>query len=372
MANKHILITKLFDAGGSNSHLKLLVKYFGEKNIILILEDKEQVTHLNNLFPANTFKTKIIPGLHQYAHLRYKFTTNIRELLNIAWSVAALLLLNIRYGFADVTISSVEPEKYLYLLWTPFITVRYILHTEPPAAFSTFTSFTCNTCLAKGKRIIAVSRHMRQVIARQWDIKPGKQSFITVIHNSLPEEQVVVKQDFLFKNHKIVLTIGRVEPNKNPATWLQVARAITANHRDVEFIWLGNGPELAHFKNLVSAEERISFKGLVLYPQPYLEKAFIYYQPSLNESHGIAVLEAMYYQLPCVVSDAGGLPESVKDDCNGYLVKPTDVQQHVSSIIKLIENPVSYYTFALNSSQRYWALFSFNNFKHGMDAVYLV
>ena len=35
-------------------------------------------------------------------------------------------------------------------------------------------------------------------------------------------------------------------------------------------------------------------------------------------SHGIAVVDAMLMALPCVVSNAGGLPESVVNGKTGY------------------------------------------------------
>lgn len=368
---KHIVIAKLFDTGGSNAHLKLLVKYFGADNVILILENEHQKLYLDHIFPDHSLKTKVIKKLHGYAHLRYRFTTNIKECLQIIGSILTILLLSAKYKFADVTISSVESEKYLYLLWLPFVKTTYILHTEPTKFYTPFTPFTCNSRLSSKKQLVAVSHYMKKAICQQWDINYSKQSFVMVIHNSLPEDWAISPPlPYHHNKQKIILTIGRVDANKNPKIWLQVARNITAKYLDVSFIWLGNGPGLDDFTQQTAAGDNITFVGLVTDPLPYLKKAYLYYQPSLNESHGIAVLEAMYNGLPCVVSNAGGLPESVNNNDNGSLVDSLNVQEHVLKISQLLNNTGQRDLYGQNSSKRYQEVFSYNAFKIKMDAIY--
>lgn len=368
---KHIIITKLFDTGGSNAHLILLINYFGVDNVVLVLEGQQQKSFLDGIFPNHTIKTIVLKKLYHYAHLQYRFTTNIKECFQIIWSVLTVLLLSAKYRFADITISSVEPEKYLYLLWLPFVKTTYILHTAPAQAYTPFTPFTCNRRLGSKKKMIAVSRYMQKAMCRQWAINNNKRPFVAVIHNSLSKDQapctpVPYKSD----EPKIILTIGRVDVNKNPQIWLQTARAIIAKYPNVNFMWLGNGPGLDDFIQQTATEAKITFKGLVADPQPYLKTAYLYYQPSLIESHGIAVLEAMYNGLPCVVSDAGGLPESVEDDYNGFLVDPVDAQEHILKISGLIDNFHQKDLYGKNSCKRYQELFSYDTFKAKMDTIY--
>ena len=56
---KHIIITKLFEFGGSNEHLKALIKYFGKENIILLLEDTSQLAYLKNIESTDGLQVKI-------------------------------------------------------------------------------------------------------------------------------------------------------------------------------------------------------------------------------------------------------------------------------------------------------------------------
>jgi glycosyltransferase involved in cell wall biosynthesis len=371
MSRKHIIITKLFEFGGSNTHLKTLIKYFGEKDVILLLEDQSQLNYLETLGFSSELKVKITSNLLGYAHLRYRFTTNIKEFLHIIRSIIAIQILSIRYGFADITISEVEPEKHLYLLWIPFSKIRYILHTTPNRRYTSFTSFTCNSVLSKRKRIITVSNSNKLLICENWDISNKKKMFVEVIYNCIIESKSNDRQKALQINNKqLIVTMGHVIGYKNPSQWLQVAKIITSMRENVQFIWFGNGPLLYQLQEATKGAKRIIFKGLVSNTGIWLKEAIIYYQPSLNETHGIAVVEAMYNYLPCVVSNVGGLPESVNDKFNGLLVHPTKTSDHVDAILKLVDDPQLRRQYSLNGHRRYNELFTFEVFKARMDNIY--
>lgn len=367
---KHIVIAKLFDSGGSNTYFKNLISYLGKENVIVIVEHADQLIYLKNIIKDGLFKTKIITDLHPYAHLQYRATTNIKEFFYIIKSLITIALLSVRFGFAPVTISCVEPEKYLYLFWLPFVKVNYVLHSEPHPVMSFFTTFTCNLLLSSNKKVITVSKSMQEIICRNWAIKRAKTQFVILIYNCLLE------QDFK-KTHRVnnlkkltVITLGHVDGRKNPDLWLLVAKKITSTYSNVTFCWLGNGPLLDQFKEETKHEGAITFLGLIENPQYFLEQSAIYYQPSIVEPHGIAVIEAMYYKLPCVVSNVGGLPESVKHNYNGIVVEVNNLLENVNAIIELLEDADKRSRYGQNGFKRYHELFSYAAFKEKMDAVY--
>lgn len=87
-------------------------------------------------------------------------------------------------------------------------------------------------------------------------------------------------------------------------------------------------------------EKRILLPGYVKDPSTWYAQAHIYFQPSLRESHGIAVLEAMSHGLPCVVADTGGLPESVVNFETGYVCPPTQPDNFTERILELLNDAV--------------------------------
>lgn len=367
---KHVIITKLFDSGGSNTHFQTLVNYFGKENVILVLENNKQLVHLNNIIDGNLFKTKVLPRLHRIAHLNNLFTTNIKELFLIIDSIITILILSIKNGFADITISAVEPEKHLYLLWLPFIKVTYILHSEPQLAMTKFTTFTCDCKLSKQKVIVTVSNFMQQAIYKQWRINHKKIKFVNVIYNCIVETDFEKKLKLVEPKKLYIITLGHVDIRKNPHTWLEVAKKVILERNNVEFIWLGNGPLLDLFKEKTKYTPRIVFFGLINNRQLYLEKSAIYYQPSIIEPQGIAVLEAMFNRLPCVVSNIGGLSESIQNKYNGILVNPRNIEENVTALIHLLDNAELRHSYGSNSFNRYQVLFTYNNFKTKMDVIY--
>jgi glycosyltransferase involved in cell wall biosynthesis len=108
---------------------------------------------------------------------------------------------------------------------------------------------------------------------------------------------------------------------------------------DVLFVWVGDGELLDSMRaeiNALGLDDRIRFSGFVAEPSTWYETAQVYFQPSLRESHGIAVLEAMAHGLPCVVADTGGLPESVVDGETGYVCPPADSADFAGRITELL------------------------------------
>ena len=143
------------------------------------------------------------------------------------------------------------------------------------------------------------------------------------------------------KKLPIVLTVAHVSWYKNPDRWLSVAIEVIKDKPEVSFIWLGGGALMEKMKERVNAlglNDRIIFKGHNENVAEYYSQAMVYFQPSLLENHSISVVEAMAHGLPCVVSNAGGLPESVVNGETGFTSPTDNVDIFALNINKLLDD----------------------------------
>ena len=339
---------------------------------MIILKTEEEQIYLKNLQlgPANVLIKILI--IHEYTRFsKGSLASNFLEGARMLKSLPTIYNLCLKNKFATITISEVDPEKYFYLMWLPFIRVVYVLHSEPDELASSFTRFSANFLLGRRKKIITVSKSNRDKLIRNWKISKRAAKYVHMIYNTAGRAYNNSAQDLKAPgSQKIVLTLAHVVHYKNPEVWLKVAQRVTALRPDVSFLWLGNGQLFDYFRTLTAENDRIKFAGFVEDPSDYLDKALVYYQPSLKESQGIGVLEAMASGLPCVVSSVGGLPESVLNGCNGFVTEPNDIEKQIMDILKLIDDPELHRDFGLRSASRYEQLFSTQRFLRQMDSVY--
>lgn len=73
-------------------------------------------------------------------------------------------------------------------------------------------------------------------------------------------------------------------------------------------------------------QEIVNFTGWVdtIKKQQIICDCDVYILPSYNEGLPISILEAMSYGKPVISTIVGGIPEVVKNDRNGFLIKPGD------------------------------------------------
>ena len=185
------------------------------------------------------------------------------------------------------------------------------------------------------KKIIMVSDYAKNVFLK--DMAPSFVGHTVVIPNyassNLKEE---IPKSIKREQTINVLTLGTLTEYKNPDIWLSVAKKIQqCTDKKINFIWAGEPLEWETYKQSFAETENVSFGGFCSDVESLYKKADIYFQPSILESQGIAVVDALSYGIPCVVSDAGGLPESITDGKEGFVCSQNDVDGYISAIIAL-------------------------------------
>lgn len=102
-------------------------------------------------------------------------------------------------------------------------------------------------------------------------------------------------------------------------------------------------PYLSALKREAGEElgKRIIFEGAVKHDridQCYRE-ASVLVNPSLSESFGISLVEAMMRKIPVVATRIGGMSYTVDHEVTGLLVNPANPSELAAAICKVLENP---------------------------------
>jgi glycosyltransferase involved in cell wall biosynthesis len=337
---KILLVADFGMYGGTRTFFESLVEFYSSLGceLIVAVAPIQVDAALEGLLGRVGGRILLLPErgshLRQLWH-RMPFTVlfELYAILPIVWKERPDLLV----------ISSAVPGHYLGMVLLP-CRFLYILHTLPSGTSkSRVEKSVFRRYVGVHKRLVAVSHYARRKMIEYW-LVPGQEQFVSMIHNSTGKKGAArCKIADGGSDVSRVLTVGHVAWYKNPLSWIEVARRVIELRPDrpIEFVWIGDGDLHEECKVRVEREglEGIRFIGFRRDLEHFYASSQVYFQPSLMENHSLAVLDAMSFGLPCVVSDVGGLPESVSDGATGYVVPAHDLDGMVRRILALIDDP---------------------------------
>jgi len=98
--------------------------------------------------------------------------------------------------------------------------------------------------------------------------------------------------------------------------------------------------------------------------------ADVFVLPSINESLGYTVIEAMACGTPCVAFDQGGVPDLIDHQQNGYLAQPYDPAELARGIAWVLEDNGRKNGLSLKASQKVEKLFTMKKVAERHIALY--
>jgi glycosyltransferase involved in cell wall biosynthesis len=161
-----------------------------------------------------------------------------------------------------------------------------------------------------------------------------------------PADPTLRKQLCIPDRAKVLLSLQRLSALKHvEVAILSVRRLVEQGRTDVILLIGGSGPEERRLRQrVVSLGLRDSVRFLGFLPEPELPRYFaladIFCFPSIFETFGIVLAQAMAAGLPVVAVDSSAVPEVVQCGITGLLVPPLDVDAMAVNIARLLDDPL--------------------------------
>jgi len=141
----------------------------------------------------------------------------------------------------------------------------------------------------------------------------------------------------------LLLYVGRVAREKNLTMLLEAFRRVLSNHPQARLLVVGGGPALAETRRgaeSLGLGERVGFAGMRgrLEIDRLYAASDLFVFPSVTETQGVAICEALSAGLPVVAVEAGGIPENIRHGNDGFL-SADNSDEFAAYIQRLIDDP---------------------------------
>jgi N-acetyl-alpha-D-glucosaminyl L-malate synthase BshA len=198
--------------------------------------------------------------------------------------------------------------------------------------------------IEKSDRITAVSQYLKEETCRAFGCEGPD---IDVIHNFI-DPDVYDREAYppLLKNEfgqskPILMHISNFRTVKRVR---DVVRIFAEVNREIPsvLVMIGDGPDRPAAEEearMLGVAESVSFLGKLDQIAPLLAAADLFLLPTQSESFGLSALEALASGVPVIGSNAGGLPEVVRDGVTGVLCGVGDVAGMAAASLEILQNP---------------------------------
>ena len=200
--------------------------------------------------------------------------------------------------------------------------------------------------MQKCQHIISPSESIKQMIEETY----GIQERVTVIPTGIDLEpyrsangRVVRQQRQWTDDKKIIISVGRLTPEKNFDTLIQAFAIVAKTHPEAILAIIGDGPETESLQKLtkkLGIKNRVDFVGRVPFEQmpSHLKAADYFAFASITETQGLVTLEAMAADLPVIAVDATGTSDIVEDGKDGILTE-NNPDSLAAGIQRVLDDP---------------------------------
>jgi glycosyltransferase involved in cell wall biosynthesis len=191
---------------------------------------------------------------------------------------------------------------------------------------------------------VAISHKIKDVMVG--DGIPAYRIF--VVHSGVDTERLIgASKDYLIKefdiksNEHIVVNVAHLAGHKGQRYLVEAIPLVLAKIPNVRFFIVGHGRLMEKLKALAASlglNRALIFTGFRRDVGAFYQIADLFVMSSVQEGLGTAVLDAMALGKPVVATNAGGIPEIIRDGETGRLVESADPAALAEGVVELLSN----------------------------------
>jgi len=230
-------------------------------------------------------------------------------------------------------------------------------------------------------KLYAVADYLRDYYIRIVGVSARK---ISTIYNGVDVETYKVQGQKRRSEEKaklgfspgdvLVGSVGTLYWVKDPHTFLTAAATVLQNRKDVNFLWVGDGPmreDLRARAKELGIDQKVFYMGIRDDVPRILTALDIFVLPSITEGLSNSILEAMASGLPVVATEVGGNSELIQKGESGYLIPPGRPEILANTLLKLISDEKLRAMLGKRARRRVMNRFSLKKMAENYEKMYL-
>jgi glycosyltransferase involved in cell wall biosynthesis len=221
--------------------------------------------------------------------------------------------------------------------------------------------------------MVVISNKIAQIL-RDWGYQENNIYYIPSAV-SLPKSINTSKLEELkkrFSGWQVIGNVASLVDAKDHDTLLDVASIIAEQDAKLLFVILGDGPLLDYLQRKARqlGLKNVVFEGHQEDPHSYLPIFDLFLMTSKQEGLCSSILDAFAYKVPVVATNAGGIPELVKNERSGLLTQVGQPGQIAQAICRMLEDEKLRYKCVQTGQKLLQEEFKPESMAHAYDQVY--
>lgn len=342
---KIINLLSRMNIGGPSVHAVLLTKYLNDKDFTSML--------VSGILSEGEGDMSYLVDQYQIEHRTIK--TLQREISPVDDVKAIIELYKLfKKEKPQIVHSNLAKAGMVGRLAAWLAGVPVILHTYHGHVFSGyFSSFKTSIYILIEKyiallstKIISVSEMIKKDICSVYKITSEKKVAVIPLGFELEKMESLDQYRGTFRTRfsipqdaPVIGIVGRITGIKNHELFVDIANILLQQNRSIHFLIVGDGDlrkEIEEKVSILDIAENIHFTGWITETAKMYADLDMMLLTSKNEGTPVTVIEAMYYKIPVISSNVGGLSDLIDNTRTGFLINSLNAEDYIQDILKLV------------------------------------